>query len=271
MLDYLIASQVIPTDSPLHRLDPRTRLLGFVALLGILIGSGHIGTVTLTLGVTLALVLLARVPLGFATQGLRRLLPWLLLIILIQLLFGMGNRPGCAPLVDLGLLRLTGCALSAAALTLMRFAGLVLLVSLFSWTMPIPSLVHGMEGLASPLIRLGLPIHSLVLTGVIAVRFLPTMALELERLQKAQIARGADLGEGRGGFIKRVRRTLPMIVPLFVLALERAERLAEAMEARAYSGGRGRTQRAAAQLKFRRADWLAMGLLLLLVLFVLMI
>jgi energy-coupling factor transport system permease protein len=265
MLHYLTTSQVLPADSPIHRLDPRTRLLGFLGLLVVFIGASDVGPALMALGATVGLVALARVPLRYALQGLRLLLPWLLVIALIQIVFGVGNAPGCPALLDWGPLHLTTCTLRQALLTLTRFAGLVLLMGLFTWTTPIPSLVRGLEALASPLDRVGLPAHQLALVGVIAVRFVPTMALELERLQKAQTARGADLGGGRRGFLKQVRRTLPLIVPLFVLALGRAERLAEAMEARAYSGGRGRGRRYAARPRLRRADWLAFGLLALFV------
>ena len=94
------------------------------------------------------------------------------------------------------------------------------------------------------------------MVGIIAIRFVPTFSIEMERLQKAQRARGADLDTGKANFFRRVRRTLPMIVPLFVLALRRAERLAEAMEARVYSGGqnRGRYTR----LHFQWFDWVAL-------------
>jgi energy-coupling factor transport system permease protein len=263
LLKYLTTGQVLPTGSPIHRLDPRTRLLGFLGLLVVFVASSRVGPAALALGATVGLLVLARIPLGYALQGLWLLLPWLLVIALIQVAFSVGDAAGCPLLLSWGPLRLTFCTLRFALLTLIRFVGLVLLVGLLIWTSPIPGLVRGLEALAGPLDRLGLPAHELAMVGVIAVRFVPTMALELERLRKAQAARGADLGRGRAGFLQRVRRTLPLIVPLFVLALRRAERLAEAMEARAYSGGRGRGRYAC--LRLRPADWLALGLLALFV------
>lgn len=258
LLGYLTTGQVLPTRSPIHRLDPRTRLLGFLSLLAVLVAAKRVAPATLALGVTLGLVVLARIPLRYALQSLRLLLPWLLVAALVQLAFGVGGEPGCPPLVAWGALRLTSCTLQFVLVTLMRFVGLVLLVGLLMWTSRIPDLMHGIEALASPLDRVGLPAHKLAMVGVIAVRFVPTMAMELQRLEKAQAARGADLGHGRARLVKRVRRTLPLIVPLFVLALERAERLAEAMEARAYGGGRGRGQYA--RLHFEWMDWLTLAL-----------
>jgi energy-coupling factor transport system permease protein len=263
LLDYLTTGQVLPTGSFIHRLDPRTRLLGFVGLLAVFVLAGRPAVVGLALVVTVGLIALARVPLRFALRGLWLLLPWLSVIAVMQIAFGVGDAPGCPALWAWGPFRLTLCTLQFALLTLLRFAGLALLVGLFTWTSPIPELVRGLEALAAPLDRLGLPAHELAMVGVIALRFVPTMALELERLQKAQVARGADLGRGRLGFVQRVRRTLPLVVPLFVIALRRAERLAEAMEARAYGGGRGRGRYT--RLHFRAMDWLALGLVVLFV------
>jgi energy-coupling factor transport system permease protein len=260
---YLMTGQVLPTGSPIHRLDPRTRLLGFLGLLIVLVTASRVGPAAVALGATVGLVALARVSLRYALRGLWLLLPWLLLVALMQIVFGIGNTVGCPALLAWGPLRLTSCVLRFALLTLTRFAGLALLLGLLTWTSPIPDLARGIEALARPLDRLGLPAHELAMVGVIAVRFIPTMALELERLQKAQTARGAGLDGRQAGFLRRVRRALPTIVPLFVMALRRAERLAEAMEARAYSGGRGRGRYA--HLRFQWTDWLALGLVTLVV------
>jgi energy-coupling factor transport system permease protein len=133
---------------------------------------------------------------------------------------------------------------------------MILLVSLFTWTTPIPDFAHGIEALAGPFSKVGFPAHDLAMVGIIAIRFVPTFSIEMERLQKAQKARGADLDTGKTNFFNRVRRTLPMIVPLFVLALRRAERLAEAMEARVYGGVRNRGRYA--KLHFHWFDWAAL-------------
>lgn len=267
LLQYLTTGQLLPTGSVVHRLDPRVRLLGFLGLLVALVLVGRVGPAALALGATVGLIVLARVPLRYALRGLWLMLPWLALVALVQIAFGVGDTPDCAVVFAWGPLRLTVCTLQFTLVTLMRFAGLMLTVGLLTWTSSVPDLARGLAALAAPLDRLRLPAHQLAMVGVIAIRFVPTMALELERLQKAQAARGADLGRGRLGFLQRVRRTLPLVVPLFVVALRRAERLAEAMEARAYGGGRGRGRYA--RLHFRWIDWLALGLVVLFVIVVL--
>jgi energy-coupling factor transport system permease protein len=263
MLDTLIGGQMLPTGSPIHRLDPRTRILGFLALMTLFLVVNAPLPALPALAATAGLVLVARIPPAFAVRSITRFLPWLALIALLQLAFGVGNEPGCPPLLVWGPLRVSACTLRFALLTMLRFTGFVLLMNLFMWTTSIPSLVRGIEALVRPLDRIGLPAHQLAMVGVIAVRFLPTMALEMMRLQKAQAARGADVRTGQVRFLGYVRRTLPLIVPLFIQALRRAERLAEAMEARAY--GLNRHRGSYANLHFRPADGIALAVVVLFV------
>ncbi len=259
LLQLLILGQVVPGGSPLQRLDPRTRMVGLVLLvLGWLV-VGQTRVAFLALLVTALLVLLARLPADLALRSVGVMLPWLVLLAVFQLLFRMGDRPGCAVLVEWSLVRISTCTLETALVAVMRFVGLLLLIGLFTWTTPIPDLAHGLESLAGPFDRLGLPAHELAMVGVIAVRFVPTLALEAERLDKAQRARGSELTARRSSLVDRIRRTLPKLVPLLILALRRAERLAEAMEARAYQGGKGRGQYA--RLRLGWPDWLALSCL----------
>jgi len=252
LLDYLITAQTLPDPSPIRRLDPRTRLLGFGGLLLLLLAARAPTPAAIALLATMGGVALARVPLRFLMRGLRSMAPWLLLVAALQIGFGVGDRPNCPPLWALGPFRLTACSLQFALLTAVRFSGILLLTGLLVWTTPIPDLVRAIEALAAPLDRLGLPAHQVAMVGVIAIRFVPTMSLELERLRKAQAARGGDIGRNEGGFLARVRQILPLIVPLFILALQRAKRLAEAMEARAYGHTRRRGQRHG--LRFQSLD-----------------
>lgn len=242
LIDLLISAQFLPGPSAVRGLDARTRLLAFGGLLLLLVLVKNPLLALVGLIWIVAVARLARVPAQFALRTVGSVGVWLILIAALQIAFGVGDRPGCTPLWVLGPVRVTGCVLSFATATVLRFVGMVLLTGLFVWTTPIPEVVQAIEALAAPLDRVGLPAHQVAMVGVIAVRFVPTMALELERLRKAQAARGADIGLGREGFTARVRRTLPLIVPLFVLALRRAECLAEAMEARAYGGGRRRSR-----------------------------
>jgi len=256
LVQYLTTGQVIPTDSIIHRLDPRTRLLVFVGVLIALVSSHTVLGALADLALVAAMVVLARIPVRYALTGIVALTPWLLLVAVVQVAFGIGESPSCAVVVSIGPRSITWCSLEFAGTVLVRMRGLLLLMELLTWTSPIPGLVRGIEALAAPFDRLGLPAHELAMVGAIAIRFVPTMALEADRILKAQAARGADLQRGRLGVIRRVRRVLPTLVPLFTLALNRAERLAEAMESRAYSGGHGRGRYA--QLHMNRLDWIVL-------------
>ena len=263
LIQYLTTGQVIPTESAIHRLDPRTRLLGFVGILVVFVTGHTVSTVAAALLLTAVLLLLARVPAGYIMRGVGALVPWLVIIAVLQIVFGIGDAPSCAEILRLGPVRVTWCMVEFAGVTLIRVLGLVLLMGILTWTSSMTGLVHGIEALARPLDRVGVPAHGLAMVGAIALRFVPTMAIEADRLLKAQAARGGDLRQGKMGVISRIRRILPLLVPLFVLALRRAEQLAEAMDSRAYTGGCGRGQYVRLQMK--RTDWLALCLVALVV------
>jgi energy-coupling factor transport system permease protein len=180
----------------------------------------------------------------------------------LQLLFYQGQYGSgvCSTIWSWGFINITTCSLRQIGLMVLRLLEFMILISLLTLTTTTAELTHGMDLLLSPLKRLRFPAHELSLVFAIALRFAPTLAGELERIMKAQASRGADFGEqGRLRFIQRTRNTLPLMVPLFLSALRRAEDLTLAMEARGYIGGKGRTSyvRLTAQL----VDYLALGLI----------
>lgn len=259
LLRHLAIGQYQPKDSVLHRLDPRVKLTGTVLLaLALMLRAGPaIGLI----GVVLALLLLAlaRVSMGQALRGLRPLLPIFLIALVLQLLFYPHRRAveaGSVALLQWGRLVVSGAGMVALAALILRMVALVLLLTLLTSVADVTELVHGVEGMLRPLQRVGLPAHELSLVLVIALRFVPLLGQELERLMKAQAARGADFGRGRGGVVRRVRRMFPLLIPLFIVALRRAEELVVAMEARGYVGGRGRTH--LVRLRLRPADLVAL-------------
>ncbi len=220
----------------------------------------HLGLLFLTGLVILLMGRLARLPLGYLLRGLR--LVWIL--ALLTFVFNATLTPGTSvagfegwPLTREGLLRGGGMA--------MRLFLLVLATSLLSLTTSPILLTDAVEKLLAPFRRLGVPTHELAMVSTIALRFVPTLALETERIMKAQVARGACLD--RGNPLVRARALVPVLVPLFVSAFRHAEDLAVAMEARCYRGGEGRTR--LRDLQFRRADlWGTLAGLVFLVLLV---
>jgi energy-coupling factor transport system permease protein len=253
--------QYLPTESVIHRLDPRAKLLMVTLLIVGSVASASLIGLTFMLITVLCALVLARVPLRYAARGLRPAWPFLAFIALLQVLAAPQAKSG-QTLWQWWRITVTTAGLLTAVITLTRFATLILGISLFSLSTRTTELTHGLEHLLRPLQQIGLPAHEFALTVVIALRFIPILALEAERIAKAQASRGADFGQGRTGIFKRAMRMLPLLVPLFVTALRRAEALALAMEARCYMGGRGRTR--LIRLRARPGDALAVVCTLLL-------
>ncbi len=255
---YITIGQYVPTNSPVHKLDPRTRLVGVTLLLiATTVTQQWVGLV-LALAGALAITLLARIPLSYTLKGLLTPLPFIFILAVIQTLFG----PGAAPdlIWDWGPFNVSLTSLLSGLSLLLRFPALILLISAFSAATSTTEIVRGLEALLHPLVKLRLPVQDFVLMVQVALRFLPLLALEAERITKAQASRGAEWGTGRGGPLRRARQVLPVIVPLFLVSLQRAENLALAMEARGYRSQEPRTS--LIELRYQGADMLAMLLAL---------
>lgn len=241
LLGSVTIGQYLPTGSRIHGLHPAAKLAASAVLLACLVASDSVAALASSAALLLALTAAARVPLRYALRGVRRAVPLILLIGVLQILAIPLNDTG-ALLLRLGVVRVTTGDLHAAAAMALRLVSLVLLLSLATFVTGTRELVHGTELLLAPLDRVGLPGHELALTLTVALRFLPILAIEAEHIAKAQVSRGADLGRSRRGVLRRTRLLLPLLVPLFLTALRRAEILAMAMEARGYTGGQGRTR-----------------------------
>jgi len=255
-LRYVTIGQYLPLGSPVHRLDARVKLLAFALLVAaVTFSNTYVANAILLLTLGLLMVV-TRVPIGYALQGLRPALPALILLIIFQLLLPprpLGLAEDCTVIwhwsFELGRLtagvELTNCTLRLVIVSTVRLSVLIVLTSLLTVSTTTTDLAHGTEALLAPLQRVGFPAHELALVVAIALRFVPTLALQMERIVKAQIARGADFGtDSRLRIIKTVRRLLPLLIPLFLVSLRRSEALILAMEARGYTGGKGRTRRA---------------------------
>lgn len=252
LLRHVTIGQYLPTGSVLHRLDPRTKIIGLGLLMVAFVTYHPASGLAAGLAVVLGLVALARVNLGFALSGLRPALPILLLLAALQLFFGWGvNALDCHSLWSFWIIHITPCSIQAVIALLTRLTALILLTSLLTLTSTTTELARGAELLMRPLQRLGIPADELAMVFTLALRFVPTLALELEKLLKAQAARGADLGRG-SNLVQRARQLLPVLVPLFITTLRRAEELILAMEARGYISGQGRTHYV--RLHFRPVD-----------------
>ncbi|MDR5709193.1 MAG: energy-coupling factor transporter transmembrane component T [Armatimonadota bacterium] len=251
LLRSLSIGQYIPRNSPVHRLDPRTKLLtttAFMVALFLVRSFWGFAVFAAFLGVTLAL---AQIPVGFALRSLRPVLFLLLLALVLQLFFGAPE--GGTVLVRLGPLVATREGLIQGLFVTARLVLLIVGTSLLTYTTSPVAIADGLERLLNPLRRVGVPAHELAMMMTIALRFIPTLVEETEKIIKAQMGRGADFQSG--GPLRRARALLPVLIPLFVSAFRRAEELALAMEARCYRGGEGRTRMK--QLRYTSHDAVA--------------
>ncbi len=256
MLNDITLGQYYPVDSPVHRLDPRIKLIATVIfIVDVFLAHSFLGYAVL-LGFLFLAARLARVPFKMLLKGIRPLRFILILTFLLNLFF----TPGENVLLAFWIVRITSEALLQALFYSLRLAFLVAGTSLLTLTTSPVSLSDGIEILFSPLKKLHFPVHELAMMMTIALRFIPTLLEETDKIMKAQMARGADFESGN--LLARARAMVPLLVPLFVSAFRRAGDLAMAMESRCYHGGEGRTRLRV--LTITRQDWMALGLMVLL-------
>ena len=259
MFSNIPFGRFFPNDSFLHQLDARFKMIAVISLMIVLFAAKGWGYVILA-AATIVAVLLSRIPLMAVWSGLRGFV----VLILISAVINLFLTPG-APMYRLGPLTITDQGLHMSVVITVRLLLLLVIGMLLTWTTDPLDLTEGLESMLSPLKRFGFPAHELAMMMTIALRFIPTLGEEADKIIKAQMARGAEFGHG--SLMQRSRALLPVVVPLFVSVFRRADELALAMEARAYRGGRGRTR-----LKQLRAGWrdaVAAGVVVLIILGVL--
>jgi len=259
-LRHVTLGQYYPENSPVHRLDPRSKIIGLLLLtVAVVLASSWAETAALLAGIGIV-ILLARLPWRHLWEALRPVWPLLVILGCFQLLFEGGQTAagGDGALLRLGTYTLTAGRLLDVAASLGTLLNLILLVTLLTSTTTATALSSGLEMLLRPLNTLGLPGHELALMGCIALRFVPILGEELEALNRAQISRGAAWGAtGRWHLVQNAQRTAALVVPLFADAFRRVEEMTAAMLARCYQGGRGRTYYVHRRLA--RADYVATG------------
>ncbi|MBP5222994.1 MAG: energy-coupling factor transporter transmembrane protein EcfT [Lachnospiraceae bacterium] len=248
MLRDITLGQYYQADSLLHRLDPRVKLGGTILyIISLFFYKNFLGYLLAIL--FLALVIrLSRVPFGFMVKGMKTIL----VLLLITVGFNLFLTPGEA-LVSIGKLTVTKEGLRIAVAMALRIALLVIGSSLMTLTTTPNNLTDGMEKMLGFLKIFKVPVHEVAMMMAIALSFIPILLEEMDKIMKAQMARGADFENGN--LIARARAMVPLLVPLFVSAFRRANDLAMAMEARCYRGGEGRTKMK--PLKYQRRDGLA--------------
>ena len=238
MLSDITFGQFIDTDSSIHRLDPRTKLLYLIAYIVLIFSAGNFLTLALLMLFLAVLIPLSKIPFKMYLKNIKTILP----IIIITALLNMFYAGGGTVIFKWWVFTLTVGGIERAAFMSLRIILLILSSAILSYTTSPTSLTAAIESLLKPLSLLGLgnAVHTMAMTMTIALRFIPTLIEETQKIMNAQKARGADLESG--GIIKRIKALLPILIPLLISSVRRAYELAEAMECRCYNGGSGRTK-----------------------------
>ena len=235
MIRDITIGQYYPTDSIVHRLDPRTKLVGTMVFIITLFLSDSIWGYLLATAALAAVIRLTKVPFRFIVRGLKAIVVLLLISVSFNLFLTDGEV-----LIKLGFLKITREGVETAAFMAVRLIYLVIGSSLMTLTTTPNELTDGMEKGLGFLKRFHMPVHEVSMMMSIALRFIPILVEETDKIMKAQMARGADFESGN--LIQKAKAMVPLLVPLFISAFRRATDLAMAMEARCYRGGEGRTK-----------------------------
>ncbi|MBU5449774.1 energy-coupling factor transporter transmembrane protein EcfT [Acetivibrio sp. MSJd-27] len=262
MLKDITLGQYYPADSVVHKLDSRTKILiTLLYMVMIFVVDGFIGFGVLLL-FNIFLLFLSKIPAKFIFKGLKPILFFVVFTVILNMFMTDGKVAFRFIFWDV-----TYEGIFTAVFMALRIIFLVIGTSFLTYTTSPITLTDGIERLLSPFQRIGVPAHELAMMMSIALRFIPTLIEETDKIMKAQKARGADFETG--SLIKRGKNLVPILVPLFISAFRRAEDLATAMEARCYNGGENRTR--LKELKYTRLDAYAWGFMLLLFALILII
>jgi len=256
VLKDITLGQYFPGDSFVHRLDPRTKLIMVILyIIALFLASGFLGYAVM-IAVTAGFIALSKVPPKSMFRGLKSVV----LIIVLTALLNVFYTDGTV-LVQVWKLKITYEGIIRAVFMVLRIVMLICGTFLLTYTTTPVALTDGMELLLNPLKKLKVPVHEMSMMMSMALRFIPTLIEETDKIMSAQKARGADFETG--SLMDRAKALLPILVPLFVSAFRRADELAIAMESRCYNGGAGRTRMK--QLRYQGGDYAALGFGVLLI------
>lgn len=235
MLKDVTLGQYFPGQTPIHKLDPRTKLVFVILYIVVLFLAKWFVSYLLVAAFLGAVIWISKIHLSVIFKSLKPLLLIIILTAVLNLFYSSGE-----PIVKFWIFKITKEGIFNAVFMALRIMLLVAGTFMLTYTTSPISLTDGLESLLSPLKKIKLPVHELAMMMTIALRFIPTLIEETDKIMSAQKARGADLESG--GVMQRAKALLPILIPLFVSAFRRADELALAMECRCYHGGEGRTR-----------------------------
>ena len=257
MLRDITIGQHFPGNSVVHRCDPRLKIIATIAYIIVLFMASNPLGIALSLALMALLYKVAQIPIKLIVKSLKPIVPIVLFTAVLNLFFITGEGE---PLVHFGFIHIYREGVSYAVLMAVRIVALIAGTSLLTYTTSPIVLTDAIEALLKPFAKLHLPVHELAMMMTIALRFIPLLIDETEKIMNAQKARGAMLDNGK--FMDRIKALVPVLIPLFISAFRRADELATAMECRCYRGGEHRTR--LHELKYGRIDlggWITFAVL----------
>ena len=237
MLKDITIGQHFPGNSPVHRLDPRIKILVTIAYVVFLFLSTNVAGLLLSGALIFILYGVAKIPLKLLKKSLKPILPIIMFTVILNLFFITGDG---APLFQIWKIKVYIEGILFCIVMVVRIVCLICGTSLLTYTTSPIELTDGIERLMKPLNAVKFPVHEMAMMMTIALRFIPTLIEETDKIMSAQKSRGAMLDSG--SFTDRVKALVPILIPLFISAFRRADELATAMECRCYHGGAGRTR-----------------------------
>ena len=259
MISDITLGQFFPGFSPIHKLDPRTKIiLTALFIVLVFIANNPISFALLTV-LVLAVIQASRISFTIVLKGIKPIVAVLVITALINMFMTGGDGQ---PLVDFWIIKIYISGIVRAVFMALRVIILIMGTSIFlTYTTSPIALTDGLESLLSPLKKIGVPVHTFAMMMSIALRFIPTLIEETEKIMNAQKSRGADFSSG--SLMKRAKALIPLLVPLFVSSFKRAEELATAMECRCYRGDNNRTKLVKLEMKPRDYLWITGALVII--------
>lgn len=235
MMSDITIGQYFPAKSLIHKLDPRLKIVLTIYFIILTFSSFNFVALGLVIAITVFSMLLSKVPMRTYFKALKPIIFIVCFTSIFNLFYGTGE-----PIIQIGFISITKGAIFNSILIALRIITLILISSILTFSTSPTQLTDAIERLLKPLSKLKVPVHEFAMMMTIALRFVPTLLEETDKIMSAQKARGADMESG--GLMQRVKALIPILIPLFVSAFRRAYDLATAMESRCYTGGVGRTK-----------------------------
>jgi len=254
MLKDITIGQYFPGNSVIHRLDPRFKIIITAIYITMLFCASEIIGLSIGVAFVIFVLMLSGIPAKMMIKGIKPIVPVIIFTSVLNLFFIDGSV-----IFKWWIIKITLEGVETSVFMIIRVICLIAGTSLLTYTTSPITLTDAIERLMSPLKKIKVPVHELAMMMTIALRFIPTLIEETDKIMSAQKARGADLETG--GLVQRAKALVPILIPLFVSAFRRAEELALAMECRCYHGGEGRTR--LKQLKSSGRDYIALGITML--------